>query len=164
MKLSKTKDMFEYNWYLEEHINQNYLKINKLINIVINIFMVIFLLCFKKVGLISYCFYFLICDMCLTIIDIISISVYKSIDKVFWFFHKIAFSYELKEMSLSEIEKYKNEFSESNAFYQKKIDMLNKQIEEYNKLDNMSYMNKNQYDITYVKDMMTRFKSYNSLF
>ena len=162
-KIFKVNDFYDWEAIVEARMGDKYIKTNKAISIILNIIVPSILLFVLKVNFITYLLCFICFDIFQVVLEYISIYIYSGAKSIAWFAQKKQYVDKIKSMTPVQIESFKKELSNTHTFYNEKLAILNKQIEEYKSFDTIATPSVRKNDIAYVEEVIMKLKNYNNI-
>lgn len=150
-------DQDDWNDYVRKIVSKKYYNINKNIGIALNIIVPAVLLLVFKLNFAEYIFAFLVFDVALVLIEYLSIGLYKSSSSIKWAIKKARWTKDVSRMSAEDIAKLRAEMNQNTEFYKEKMEILEKQIQEYKEA---AIAPKDKEGIKYVEEVIKKFSMY----
>lgn len=147
----------DWNDYVMKNVSKKYYDINKIICLVLNIVVPAALLLVFKLNFAEYIFAFLVFDVALVLIEYLSIGLYKSSASIKWAIKKSRWAKDVSKMSAEDIAKLRAEMNQNTEFYKEKMEILERQIQEYKEA---AIAPKDKEGIKYVEEVIKKFSMY----
>lgn len=160
MRIFKYKNADEWESNIKNTVSPKYFRANHIIGTALNIAVPAAILFGLKADLMTYILCFIGFDIGMSALDGISLGLYKGGKSIKWFMNKGKFSKQVKNMSLDEINRMKDEMGSNSEYFNEKLEVINACIEEYKQAEQALVMPGDKDTIKYVESIINRLRAY----